>query len=126
MRRNVPSIKSSPVIAVAAACVVVASLYFARDVLIPLTLAALLAFLLAPLANLLERWRLGRIASVLLSVLLAVGVVGLLAWVVEVQFVSVANKLPDLREEIRRKIANLRGMSGDLRKAARNAFCRDS
>jgi predicted PurR-regulated permease PerM len=93
MRRIARSIKSSPVVAVAAACVVVASLYFARDVLIPLTLAVLLAFLLNPLASLLEKWRLGRTAPVFLAVLLAMGVVGLLGWVLEAQFVNMANRL---------------------------------
>ena len=35
--------------------VIVASLYLAREVLIPITLAVLLSFLLAPLVNLLHR-----------------------------------------------------------------------
>ena len=109
MRRIVRPISASPVVAVAAACVVVASLYYARDVLIPLALAVLLAFLLNPLASLLEKWRLGRVAPVFLAVLLAMGVVGLLGWVLEAQFVNMASKLPDLREEIQRKIADLRG-----------------
>ena len=120
MRRIVRSIRSSPVIAVAAACVVVASLYYARDVLIPLALAVLLAFLLNPLASLLEKWRLGRVAPVFLAVLLAMGVVGLLGWVLQAQFVNMANKLPDLREEIQRKIADLRGLSGKFGEATRN------
>ena len=46
---------------------VIATLYFARDLLIPLALAALLTFLLAPLVTRLERW-IGRIAAVLLVV----------------------------------------------------------
>ncbi len=120
MRRIVRSARSSPVIAVAAACVVVASLYYARDVLIPLALAVLLAFLLNPLASLLEKWRLGRVAPVFLAVLLAMGVVGLLGWVLETQFVNMANKLPDLREEIQRKITDLRGLSGKFGEATRN------
>jgi predicted PurR-regulated permease PerM len=120
MPRTIRSIKLSPVFAVAAACVVVASLYFARDVLIPLALAVLLAFLLNPLACLLEKCRLGRVAPVLLAVLLAMGVLGLLGWVLESQFVSLANRLPDLHQEIQRKIADLRGMSGEFGKAARN------
>jgi predicted PurR-regulated permease PerM len=121
MRRIVRSIKSSPVVAVAAACVVVASLYYARDVLIPLTLAVLLAFLLNPLASLLEKWRLGRTAPVFLAVLLAMGVVGLLGWVLEAQFVNMANRLPDLRVEIQRKIAGIRGLSGgEFGQATRN------
>ncbi len=120
MRRIGNSIKSSPLIAVAAACVVVASLYYARDVLIPLALAVLLAFLLKPLAGLLEKLRLGRVAPVLLTVLLAIGVVGLLGWVLQAQFVNMANRLPDLRAEIQRKIGNLRGLSGKLGEATRN------
>jgi predicted PurR-regulated permease PerM/methylmalonyl-CoA mutase cobalamin-binding subunit len=121
MRRIARSIKSSPVVAVAAACVVVASLYFARDVLIPLTLAVLLAFLLNPLASLLEKWRLGRTAPVFLAVLLAMGIVGLLGWVLEAQFVNMANRLPDLRVEIQRKIAGIRGLSGgEFGQATRN------
>ena len=51
--------------AVAVASFVIATLYFARDFLIPLALAALLTFLLSPLVARIERW-LGRIAAVLL------------------------------------------------------------
>ena len=99
---------------------VVASLYYARDVLIPLAVAALLAFLLRPLAGLLEKWRLGRVAPVFLAMLLAMGAVGLVGWVLEAQFVDMAGKLPDLREEIQRKIADLRGLSGEFGEATRN------
>jgi predicted PurR-regulated permease PerM/methylmalonyl-CoA mutase cobalamin-binding subunit len=120
MQRTIRSIKSSPAVAIAAACVVVASLYYARGVLMPLAMAVLLAFLLKPLAGLLERWRLGRVAPVFLSVLLAMGVVGLLGWVMETQFINVADRLPDLREEIQRKIADLHGLSGKLGQATLN------
>jgi hypothetical protein len=48
--------------------VVVANLYFGRSVLILITLAMLLSFLLAPLVNLLRRIHLGRVPSVLLAV----------------------------------------------------------
>src|SRR5690348_9379966 len=50
---------------------VVAILYFARDVFIPLTLAVLFAFLLAPLVMRLRHWGLGRVPSVLIIVHLA-------------------------------------------------------
>ncbi len=46
---------------------VIATLYFARDLFIPLALASLLTFLLSPLVVRIERW-LGRIAAVLLVV----------------------------------------------------------
>ena len=48
--------------------VVVAALYLARDVLVPIMLAVLLSFLLTPLANLLRRLHLGRVPSVLVAV----------------------------------------------------------
>ena len=53
--------------AVAVASFVIATLYFARDFLIPLALAALLTFLLSPLVARIERW-LGRIAAAVLLV----------------------------------------------------------
>ncbi len=51
--------------AIALTSFVIATLYFARDFLIPLALAALLTFLLSPLVTRIERW-LGRITAVLL------------------------------------------------------------
>ena len=43
----------------------VAALYFAQAVLIPMAIAVLLAFVLAPAVDWLERWRVGRIGAVL-------------------------------------------------------------
>src|SRR6476646_11892756 len=54
---------------VALTAFVIAALYFGRDLLIPLALAALLTFLLSPLVTRLERW-LGLIVAVLLVVAL--------------------------------------------------------
>src|SRR3954469_16680030 len=54
---------------IALAAFIVATLYFARELLIPLALSALLTFLLSPLVTRLERW-IGRIAAVLLVVAL--------------------------------------------------------
>ena len=54
---------------------VVATLYFGKEVLVPVTVALLLAFVLAPLVDLLQRLRLGRVPSVLLGVALALGVI---------------------------------------------------
>jgi len=68
-----PSLRS--LLTIAVSVVVVAGLYFGRSVLIPITLAMLLSFLLAPLVNLLRRMHLGRVPSVLLAVLLALTVI---------------------------------------------------
>ena len=57
------------------AAIVVAALYFAREVLIPVTLAMLLSFVLSPLVELLRQIWLGRILSVVLAVVLALGLI---------------------------------------------------
>ncbi len=50
---------------------VVAFLYFARDVIVPIALAVLLSFLLAPAVRWLRRWHIGRVTAVTLTVLIA-------------------------------------------------------
>jgi predicted PurR-regulated permease PerM len=54
---------------------VVTILYVGRQLLIPLALAAMLTFLLAPLVGYIERW-IGRIAAVLIVVAMLFGVFG--------------------------------------------------
>lgn len=54
--------------------VIVAALYFGQAVLVPITLAILLSFVLSPLVELLRMIRMPKVPSVLLSVLAALGV----------------------------------------------------
>lgn len=54
------------------AILVAGVLYFARDIFIPLALATLLSFLLAPAANQLEGWKLKRLPAALIVVLVCV------------------------------------------------------
>ncbi len=116
--------KGSKFIVLASVCVVVAALYFAREVLIPLALAVLITFLLTPAVRRLEKWRLGRVASVLIVVIFALSVVGVIGWVVERQFVQIADELPNYKDQIRAKVRRLTGsgdsgLSGAMRKAAK-------
>src|SRR6476646_10629354 len=98
----------------------VAALYFAQAVLVPLAVAILLAFLLAPVVNWLERWRLGRIGAVLLAVGTALAILGAVGWVVERQFVEVAGKLPDYRANIQNKLRRFEpAAGGSFSKAAK-------
>jgi predicted PurR-regulated permease PerM len=100
-------------------CLVIAVLYIARDVLIPVAVAVLLAFLLTPAVTWLERRRLGRILSIFLVVGASLGVVVAITWVVEQQFVEVAEKLPNYRDNIQHKWLRLRSAApGDIDKAA--------
>ena len=82
---------------------VVAALYFGQELLIPLVLAGLLAFVLAPGVSLLERIRLPRLAAVLSTVLLAFGVVGAIGLVVWHQAASLAAGLPGYEATILHK-----------------------
>ena len=62
--------------------VVVAALYFGQELLVPLVLAGLLAFVLAPLARLLQRAYLPHVVASLLAVVIAFVILGLLSLVV--------------------------------------------
>ncbi|MDB5405702.1 MAG: putative permease [Rhodospirillales bacterium] len=88
--------------------VVVAVLYFARDVFIPLALAVLLAFALAPAVLLLRRWHFNRILSVVCVVLLAAIVIAGIGTVVGTQLAQLAENLPGYQTNIITKIQALR------------------
>ncbi|HJT82016.1 MAG TPA: AI-2E family transporter, partial [Chthoniobacterales bacterium] len=92
---------------VALTAFVIAALYFGRDLLIPLALAALLTFLLAPLVSRLERW-IGRIAAVLLVVALIFTATGAAGWMVTRQLVDLATKLPEYKGNIVTKMRAFR------------------
>ena len=89
---------------VVVAVVVVAALYLGRSMLIPITLAVLLSFLLAPLVNLLRRIHLGRILSVLLAVSLALAVILALGGLVGAQVAGLAEEVPRYAVTIQQKI----------------------
>ena len=84
---------------------------FASDLLIPLALAALLTFLLAPLVTRLERW-IGRIAAVLLVVTMIFSMIGMAGWVLTRQLVDLATRLPDYKVNIETKLHSFQLPSG--------------
>ncbi len=87
---------------------VVAILYFGKEVLVPVTLALLLAFLLAPLVGLLRRLRLGRIPSVLLAVILALGVILAIGGVIGSQIAELTTDLPRYAATVEHKVQTVR------------------
>jgi predicted PurR-regulated permease PerM len=90
---------------------VVAGLYWLQAVLIPLALAVLLSFLLSPVVSTLQRRGLGRVPSVLVTVLLALSILGGIGWTLTRQVVTLADELPRYRLNIHHRIADLRGAS---------------
>ncbi len=82
---------------------VIGTLFFARDILIPLALSALLTFLLSPLVTTIERW-VGRIAAVLAVVALIFALAGAAGWMLTRQVVDLATKLPEYKDNIADKL----------------------
>jgi predicted PurR-regulated permease PerM len=89
----------------------VAGLYWLQAVLIPLALAVLLTFLLSPVVGTLQRRGLGRVPSVLVTVLLALSILGAVGWTLTRQLVTLADELPRYSLNIHHRIADLRGAS---------------
>ena len=87
---------------------IVATLYFGKEVLVPITLALLLAFVLAPLVALLRRFRLGRVPAVLLAVLVAVGLVLAIGGVIGSQIAQLTTNLPQYATTVEQKVDKLR------------------
>jgi len=88
----------------ASIAVVVAALYLAKGVLVPLTLAVLLSFLLTPVCDWLERHWLGRIPAVLVTAILGFAGLGAAAWMVVAQVTDLAPKLPEYEGNIQAKL----------------------
>jgi predicted PurR-regulated permease PerM len=84
-------------------------LYLAQAVLMPMALAVLLTVLLAPIVDFLERRRLGRVAPVLVVVVLMFIVLGGITWAIALQFVSLSSEIPRYRDNLTQKIADVRG-----------------
>ena len=101
--------------------VVIAVLYFAREVLVPIALAVLLSFVLAPLARFFRTWYLPRSVGVVLSVLIAFVVIFSLGALMVSQVHQLANDLPRYQSTLREKIQSLRGAAagtGTLERAS--------
>ena len=90
---------------------VVAGLYLGREILVPLALAVLLSFALAPLVMLLRRWRLGRAPSVIVTVTIAVLLFSATGMVIGGQIGSLAKNLPQYRSTIVAKVRSLSGLA---------------
>lgn len=87
---------------------IVGTLYWLREVFIPLALAILLSFLLAPVATRLERWGFSRALAVVCSVLLAGLAVGAIGYTFTGQLADLAGQLPQYRATIAKKLETIR------------------
>jgi predicted PurR-regulated permease PerM len=85
----------------------VASLYWARAVLMPVALAILLTFLLSPCDSALQRLGLGRVVSAMLLAVLTFSLIGVIGWGISVQVKAFANDLPGYQGNIKKRVEDL-------------------
>ncbi len=99
--------RASSLVPLVTGVVVVGALYLAKDVLVPIVLAVLLAFVVAPLVALMRRLWIGRTLSVVIAMLMALAVVGLTGAVIGQQVAGIAPDLPKYAERIQKKVTAL-------------------
>jgi predicted PurR-regulated permease PerM len=103
------------------AVIIVATLYFGREIFVPVALAILLSFVLAPVVNLLQRIRVLRSIAVVAVVILAFAAIFGLGGLMANQLNQLAGDLPRYQSTMREKIQSFRGAtagSGTLERAA--------
>ena len=103
---------NSLVTAVAAAvlaALIVTTLYFGRDVFVPVALSILLSFALAPLVRPRPPFWVPRAISVIGVVLLAFSIIFAIGGVIATQMTQLAGELPRYESNMRAKIQSLRG-----------------
>ncbi|WP_181168086.1 AI-2E family transporter [Mesorhizobium sp. B2-4-19] len=101
---------------VATTVTTVAALYFGREVFLPIAIALLLTFALAPLVSALKRIGIPRIAAVIASVLGAFAALALFSFVVATQVGELAQNIPVYQTNILAKIRSLKetGVGGGI------------
>jgi predicted PurR-regulated permease PerM len=113
------SSSSSTLNAMLMAVIIVASLYLAREVLIPIALACILSFMLAPPVRMLQNHRVPRGFAVAAVVLLAFFIIFMLGGIMARQVSRLAKDLPRYEATISAKIDRLQGFGtgGTLERA---------
>jgi predicted PurR-regulated permease PerM len=86
---------------------IIAFLYIGREILEPLVIAALLAFILSPLIRRLRQWGVWRVPSVVITVIFALGVLAALGTIIAFQVAQLAQDLPTYETNLRSKIRAL-------------------
>lgn len=114
LKTQIPAVETpstSSLMTLVVSVVIVAALYVAREVLIPITLAVLLSFVLAPLVGRLRRFGLWRVPSVFLAVFLALGVILMLGGVIGLQMAQLGSEASFYAQTVGRKVDMVRGFA---------------
>ena len=84
--------------------VIIACLYFGREVLVPIALAVLMSFLLAPPVRLMQGWRVPRVFAVIVVVVVAFAAIFSLAGLMVAEVNELASDLPRYQLTLHEKI----------------------
>lgn len=90
------------------AVIIISMLYFGRDIFVPVALAILLSFVLAPLVALLQRIRVPRGLAVVSVVILAFSLIFAMGSLLATQLTQLAGDLPRYQSTISEKIQSFR------------------
>jgi len=114
------SVSSFSVKTLATIILIVALLYWAKEVFIPFALAILLSFLLGPMVTRLRRWGFGRVIAVSTVTVLTFAFLFSLGWVVTRQLRHFARELPSYKRNIQAKVQSVYGpLANELNKTSR-------
>ncbi len=92
---------------------VTAVLYLGRDVFLPLAVAFLLTFALAPIVSALRKRSIPKVPAVVLTVALAFVAIGLFSFVVATQVTTLAQNIPTYQSNILQKVRSLKEMGAN-------------
>ena len=104
------------------AAVVVIICYVAKLVLVTLLVSILIAFMLDPVVNLLERIRLPRPIGSFLAVLMLMAAIYGCSYFLYARAVSFAHELPKYSDEIRGQLSHVRKQTSDFEKTSEQMF----
>ena len=113
--RQSTAVPASTLTTVLIGVVVIAALYFGREVLVPIALAVLLSFVLAPLVQFLQVWHFPRGVAVMLVAIVAFAAIFGLGALMVSQVNELAGDLPGYQATLRAKIQSPVGGCGGKR-----------
>jgi predicted PurR-regulated permease PerM len=108
-----PASELRTLLALAVAAIVVTTLYIAQDVLVPITLAVMLSFVLSPLVDGLRRAGLWRAPAVALTVVVALAAIGLVGTLLGSQAAALATDVPRYVEAVQTKVERIQAFAVD-------------
>jgi len=104
--------RGTTLINLAVAALIIAALYVGREIFVPIALAVLLSFVLAPFVIRMQSWRLPRTLSVLVVVFFGFSIIFSLGGLMVSQASRLAGDLPGYQQTLKNKIDSIRGLTG--------------